>query len=204
MKIIFDFDYTLFNTSRFLDALYEEFSKHTINKDSFYKGLAGAYDKKHIFRPSHFLRTLVKDSRKPYKLLAEEFNSFCCSAHAYVYPDVIPFLHMLQKSHALFLLTFGNERFQRMKIEGAGLVPYFTRIVITENIIKDKETHAISSAEPTIFVDDNPVALAAAKRYAPHITTVRIKRMKGEHIHKPSASEVDYEITSLNELVKLL
>lgn len=204
MKIIFDFDYTLFNTSRFLDALYEKFSEHTIAKDVFHKELARAYDKKRIFRPSHFLRTLAKNSHKPYKLFTEEFNSFCCSVHAYVYSDVIPSLHILQKRHALFLLTFGDECFQRMKITGTKLVPYFTHMIITENIAKDKEARIISGTQPTIFVDDNPLALTAVKRYAPHIITIRIKREEGEHIHKPSSTWVDYEIKELAELTHII
>jgi len=200
MKIIFDFDYTLFDTSHFLDALCEKFSKYSISKDIFSKRLAGAYNKKHIFKPSLFLRTFIKDSHKPYNLLVDEFNSFCSSAHAHVYSDTIPLLRALQKSHALFLLTFGDKRFQQMKIKGAELAPYFTRIVVTENRIKDKEAHTISGAEPTIFVDDNPLALTAVKRYAPHIITVRIKREEGEHGDKSSGKGMDYEITSLNEL----
>ncbi|OGZ46064.1 MAG: hypothetical protein A3J54_02455 [Candidatus Ryanbacteria bacterium RIFCSPHIGHO2_02_FULL_45_13b] len=200
MKIIFDFDYTLFHTARFLDALCQKFSPYSINKDAFYGGLRGAYDKKHIFRPSHFLRTLAKDSHNQYNLLAEEFNSFCCSIDRYLYPDVVPFLRTLQKKHEFFLLTFGDKLFQNMKITGSGIIPYITRIIITENVTKDKEAYTISGVEPTIFVDDNPLALMAVKRYAPHIITVRMKREEGEHRDKSSGKEVDYEITSLTQL----
>lgn len=203
MNIIFDFDYTLFDTTRFLNALCEKFSRHAIDKDVFYKGLALAYDTKHIFRPSHFLRILAKDSHKPYKLLEEECNSFCSSLHAYVYPDVIPFLHMLQKNR-VFLLTFGDEKFQKIKIEGAGIVPYVKQIIITENVLKDKEAGKCSNGKEALFVDDNPLALTAVKRYAPHIITVRMKRVGGEHIHKPSGKGVDYEIKELSELIKFI
>src|SRR3990167_3394056 len=73
-------------------------------------------------------------------------------------------------------------------------------ICLQENLTKDKEAYTISGVEPTIFVDDNPLALMAVKRYAPHIITVRMKREEGEHRDKSSGKEVDYEITSLTQL----
>lgn len=203
MNIIFDFDYTLFNTARFLSALCEKFSGHGIDKDIFYKGLALAYGKKHVFRPDKFLRILAKYSDKPYKLLTEECNSFCPSLYMCLYPDVVPFLRTLQKNHT-FLLTFGDERFQKTRIGGTGIVPCFEQVIITENMLKDKEAEKLSNGKESLFVDDNPLALTAVKRYAPHIITVRMKREGGEYIHKPGGMGVDHEIKELSELIEFL
>lgn len=187
-----------------MNGLCEAFSAYNISKEMFYKGLAGAYDQEHIFRPSHFFRTLTKDIHIPNELFKKQLSSFCCSLYEYTYPDTLPFLRAIQPNHTPLLLTFGDKRFQRMKIEGAGFIPYFARVVVTNNITKDKEASELSGVEPTVYVDDNPVALTAAKRYAPHIVTVRIKRKEGEHMDKPSSKWVDYEITELAQLGKII
>ena len=205
MKLIFDFDHTLFDTSRFLAALSENFAALGISESTFYKALTAAYNAERMFIPSRFLYALTENQNSSYKLFEKQLISFCGSLNKYVYLDAIPFLQTVQQSHHTpVLLTFGHEQFQRMKIEGAGLVPYFERVIVTDNIAKDEEVEKLSGGKQTIFVDDNPVALAAVKRYAPHIVTVRMRRSDGEHTNEPSGQGVDYEIQNLNELQEIL
>lgn len=205
MNIIFDFDHTLFDTSRFLTALSENFATRGISKSTFYKALTIAYDAKHMFQPSHFLYALAESKNSSYKLFEKQLISFCGSLNTYVYPDVISFLQTIQQSnHTFLLLTFGDEQFQRMKIEGAGLVPYFERVIVTDNVAKDEEVEKLSSGKQTMFIDDNPVALMAVKRHAPHIVTVRTRRSDGEYVNVSIKKGIDYEIQNLNELQKLI
>ena len=84
------------------------------------------------------------------------------------------------------------------------LVKYFDKIVITQNLYKDKEVSDLSEGKPTVFVEDNPMALSAVKKYAPHIVTVRINRGAGRYTKEISGEGIDYEVKELSEIEDIL
>ena len=92
-----------------------------------------------------------------------------------------------------------------MKLAGCGkATKYFDKVLITQNLNKDKEASDLSEGNPTIFVEDNPLALSATKKIAPHITTIRINRGVGRYMDEPSESGIDYDVTSLKEVEKII
>ena len=81
----------------------------------------------------------------------------------FLYADVPMFLEQTYKTHSLTLLTYGEDRFQRMKIAGTRIEKFFQGVIVTKDITKVEEVGTIISDELALFVEDNPYALEAVK-----------------------------------------
>ncbi|TSC78324.1 MAG: hypothetical protein G01um101429_850 [Parcubacteria group bacterium Gr01-1014_29] len=150
------------------------------------------------------MELVAKRSNVPFLHLEQALNAIISGAKEFLYHDVIAFLQTAQGDHLLSILTFGDDRFQRMKVAGTGISWYFQNIVVTQDIQKAVDAEVLACGASALFVDDNPRALEAVKTRLPHITTVRMRRGHGRYTDEPSGGGVDHEITDLNELMKLL
>ncbi len=158
MLYIFDFDYTLFDTTRFkrdlagnLGLSYEDFciiyNKHF------------AKQKMHYDIAEH-LRIIEEERQlcfRDFKKLLEKVVKHFSSCPSYLYPEALPALENLKsQEHSLHLVSFGNRDYQKYKIENSGIKKYFDRIRITE----DPKEKDINGWEPdkhdtVIIVNDN-------------------------------------------------
>ncbi|MCK4781571.1 HAD hydrolase-like protein [Candidatus Parcubacteria bacterium] len=157
MKIIFDFDHTLFETEKF--------------------------------------RKVIK------KNLEKGLNQSC----QFLYPDVIPLLRKVKKNFELFILSFGEEKFQKKKIQNSKIAHYFKKIVVTPNIAKMEGMKKILKKQETaIFIDDNPQALLETKKFFPNLITIRMNRGEGRYFQKPNNKKIDYCVKNLKEFEAIL
>lgn len=201
--IIFDFDNTLFYEDPFAAKIRADFGACGIPQDVYNATKAGAYEGE-IWRQFRHMDLMAAHSRVPLRYLQDALDSIVNAAHTFLYPDVMPFLQQMHETHPMAILTFGDEKFQRMKIDGAGISGFFQDIIVTRNAWKDMDANMLSKGEPALFVEDNPRALEAVKARSPHITAVRMRRGHGKYADMPSGNAVNYEITGLHELIKLL
>ena|SRR3989344_1130036 len=199
MKLIFDFDNTLFYEDPFAVQIRTGFAVCGVPEDIYQATRKEAFEGE-VWRQFRHMERMAAQSCIPIEHLEHALDRIIRRAHIFLYPDVAPFLQQTYNTHPMSLLTFGDSKFQCMKIEGAGISGFFQDIIVTENIRKDTDAHMLSKGEPALFVEDNPHALEAVKAHAPHIITVRMRRGHGKYADKPSGNGVDYEITSLNEL----
>jgi len=206
MKIIFDFDHTLFSTKRFYFFMKKIFREAGIDERLFQetfeksKGKGILYNRKRQFnliirnRPEINLEFLQKKSEKALK----ETNRF-------LYPDVLPALENFKKEYNLYLLSYGKDKFQEDKIEKSKIKKYFKEIYITRDINKTSVLERfLEKKEKALFVDDNPEALSKIKKKFPKIITVRISRGKGKYKNYPDNPEIDFSVKTLKELEKIL
>lgn len=203
MNIIFDFDNTLFHEKPFVESIRRDFGACGIPGDIFTEAAAEAYEGE-VWRQFQHMNILAEWCDISIDDLTRALDAILSRAHTFLYPDVHAFLQQTHKTYSLSILSFGDEKFQRMKIDGAGIAGFFRDIIITQNIRKDIDANLLSNGEPALFVEDNPRALEAVKAHAPHITTVRMRRGHGKYADKPSGNGIDYEIKELSELIKLI
>jgi len=205
MKIIFDFDHTLFSAKRFYNALENNFQKIGINKKLFKETFEKAAKERPYNPEKQFQLIIEHNPEVSLKLLRENFKNVLHRANTFLYPDVEKFFKKTEKNIDLFLVSYGDKKFQRAKIENTGIVPFFEKIIITSDINKVSVLKKLlKKNEKAIFVDDNPETLSAVKKEFPQIITVRMKRKEGKYQKEKDNPNIDFSINNLKELEKIL
>jgi len=211
MTVFFDFDDTLFNTKRFSLAMVEAaLVPCGVSWKEFLDGReqlrrihsAGAQ----YYSLSEHLRILFRGDLDK-ALSAEESIYAFVREHAreFVFPDVIEFFTS-NHSGRFLLATFGEERFQRAKVEGSGISPYLEELFFTDAVEKEEVICAfietLDPHETFIFVEDKASVVLAVKRLCPRAHCVRIKRTDGRYLDDPTPENC-HEISTLLELKEL-
>lgn len=205
MKIISDFDYTLFDTARLKRSIQAIFSKYGVDEELFARTLEASRGEGRDWKPERQFEILKAEEAANTEQIRKEMDALLKVTHKFLYKDTIPFLERGKISHSFALVTYGEDSFQNAKIDGLGDASrYFEKIIITGNIYKDKEVSDLAGGAPAIFLEDNPLALRAAKACAPHVVTVRMNRGEGRYAGEMSGEGVDYEVNALNELDDLV
>jgi len=206
MKLIFDFDHTLFSAKKLYFALKEAFLKLGVEENLFQetfeksKGVGRDYKPEKQFKLIHKTRPEIKIGK-----LKKSFEKILKAAPKFLYNDVLGFLKKWSKEADFILLSYGEEKFQKLKIENSGIKKYFKRVIITRDIDKSKPFKKLfSENKKIIFVEDNPQALSKTKTSFSQIITVRINRGEGKYYQEPDNSQIDFSIKNLKELDKIL
>lgn len=206
MKIIFDFDYTLFDTRKFKLSFQKAFEKLGADKELFFQTYKNSKIEG-IYNPQiHF--KLIKQAKPDISIrkLEKALNDVLKETSKFLYPDTLSFLEKWQGKVDLFLLSSGQDRFQRKKIENSSIQGFFKEVFTSQEIInKASFLKNISGiGEKTFFIDDRPEALSKIKQSFPKIITVRMSRRGGKYITEPASPQIDFLIKTLKELEKLM
>lgn len=206
MKILLDFDYTMLNTDLLREAIFAAFYAHGVNRELFLETLEESRGNGRDWKPERQFAILEARGVGDITFLRQNFEAVLAGCRTFLFEDTMPFLEKAKKDHKLCIISYGEDSFQDAKFQGCGslFLDYFDPIVITQNIAKDKEAGELAGSDEAMFVEDNPLALRAAKKYAPHIVTVRINRGVGRYAREPSGEGVDYEVKDLREVEELI
>jgi FMN phosphatase YigB (HAD superfamily) len=212
MKLIFDFDHTLFSAKKLYSAFKEAFLKLGVEENLFQETFEESKGRGRDYKPEKQFK-LIHKTRPEIKIgkLKEAFEKILKAAPKFLYNDVLGFLKKWSKEADFILLSYGEEKFQRKKIEASKVRRYFRKILITRDIEKSKPFRKVFTRSPRgrvpekiIFVEDNPQALSKTKTSFPQIVTVRINRGEGKYCQKPNNHQIDFSIKNLKELDKIL
>lgn len=197
MIYITDFDYTLFDTSALVDHLASEFARFGIAPDQFHTAVAevkkelGYYDyKKH-------LEKIVFG--KDYEDALEVVDSVLSRASEYLYPDALPFLQRTHAAgHSIYVLTFGEDDWQRKKIIGTQIDGFVQ--VHTTTGSKVEALHSIGEhGQPMVLVEDSGPNIDSIKAAYPNVTAVWVRRPNGKYRNEP-CHLADHEVADLSAL----
>lgn len=206
MKIIFDFDHTLFSVKNFYEVFENEFQKIGVSKKLFKETFEKAKEGEKPYNPEKQFQLIVQ--KKPeisFKEFKENFEKVLSNANDFLYPDVEPFLQKIENKFDLFLLSYGEDKFQREKIEKSGIAQFFKKVFITPDINKVSTFKRIlRKNEKVIFVDDNPAALSAIKKKFPKVITIRMNRGEGRYKKEKNNQNINFTVKNLKELEKIL
>lgn len=208
--IIFDWDDTLFETSKFIKNIKCDFSRRfKISEEDFTKAYQKSYDEKKCWQLEKFARELKKIIPGiKQKMILTEWNAWLTQAKKFVYPDVRPFFDKLEKrgDTKKILISFGQKKFQWQKIENSGLKFFFDKIIIdSTDVAKEKIiTRIFKNREPGVevfFVEDKGSGVEVVKKNNPGINSVWIKRASGRYLWQKC--QADFTIKNLRELEKV-
>lgn len=206
MKIIFDFDHTLFSVKNFYEAFENEFQKIGVSKNLFKETFEKAKEGEKPYNPKKQFQLIVqKKSEISLKEIKKNFEKILSNANNFLYPDVEPFLKKIENEFDLFLISYGDKEFQKEKIEKSGIAQFFKKVFVTPDINKVSTFKRIlRKNEKVIFVDDNPAALSAIKEKFPKVITIRMNRGEGRYKKEKSNQNIDFTVKNLKELEKIL
>ncbi len=173
MKFVFDLDYTLLDTVKFKEALADAVTSCGVSRERYeetYQAIVRREGKVYDYDPDVHLSALKDDLSDPAALAdaRRRIAGVLASTEKYLYPGAAELLRELRKHGArLELLTLGNEKWQRAKVEHSGLARLFDVIMATE---KEKKGIMAGLAEPgerVMVVNDNGAEIKEMMAQAP-------------------------------------
>ncbi len=162
MTVVFDLDYTLYDTVALREDILEELVAFGYGREQAEETFTAARRATpsgtgfYVPELHAALLTSLRTDLASEKRITDLIISRAEGGARFLYPGVLDMLmHLRQRGHRLTLLTLGDDRWQRAKADGAGLSSMFDRIVTTTD---DKETVLFSLKgvdAQTVVVNDN-------------------------------------------------
>jgi FMN phosphatase YigB (HAD superfamily) len=207
MKIIFDFDHTLFSTKKLYLEARNYFSSLSVSKEVFDESFKESKKGGKAYKPQNLFEIIhrknpeisIDEMEKASREIADKFSDF-------IYPDVKSFLEEFKKND-LYIISYGGEdgSFSRGKIRKSGIRDYFKKVFITKNNSKvNALSKIIDEGEKAVFVDDCPEVLFEVKNSFPEVTTVRINRGEGRYKDQQGVKGIDFSVKNCEELKSIL
>jgi len=139
------------------------------------------------------------------KKVKDIMNTFYSDVSRYLFPGTEEFLSRFKKEY-LYLLTFGGETYQRMKIEKSGIGKYFREIIVAKGNKLDeievvRKRDGIPSDEEIIFSDNRCEYFTGAKERG--IIGIHLKRPGDKYSLNP-CGECEYRVSDFEELSRLI
>jgi len=138
MKIFVDFDNTIFDTRhQFLDDFFDIFYKYGVSREVFEETLPHfsktALQTGRCYSPLEHIKTIKKTMGQNIgeKSFLQEMAIFLEDLEEYVFEDFYAFVNQYDKED-LILLSYGENEFQKQKINGSGVSQFFEDIIITQ------------------------------------------------------------------------
>lgn len=178
MLIILDFDYTLFDTARFKDALVAALEKCGPTREEVlqsYSDVVNRPGKGYDYDPDVQLELLSARLTCPTAEVRADLDAVARRAGDFVYLGATDFLKSLRaRGHRLVLLTLGNDVWQRLKVRNSGLEPLLDAY---ETTITDKAVALwrLTMGGNAVIINDNGSEVAAMRHEVPGLAYI-IKR----------------------------
>ncbi|MCX6761496.1 MAG: hypothetical protein NTY33_01435 [Candidatus Moranbacteria bacterium] len=212
MKIFIDFDDVIFNTGKFKeDFLNKVFIRNGATKADFTKTYYHFFKKNgqvdRYYDPKKQLKALGKKDYIRGDKLEKDFHIFMKNLKKYVFGDVAYFLKKISKRD-LFLISYGDPLFQKMKIEGTHTSKLFGEVILgkfrkMDLISNVVEKHKLSQNDKIIVIDDLPKHLKKTKALKERLITFHLRRSEGRYKNL-TCKYADYEVKNLKEIIGII
>jgi len=215
--VLFDLDDTLYDEEQFVEGGFKVVSqyiseKYGVDKNTFYQALLDVLRKEgrgHTFdialkKFGLYKKDLIPKLVKIYREHNPQLSLF---------PDTLAVLSRLKKNYKLGLITGGNEKVQRKKVQVLGIKDFFDIVIFTHKYGEGKQKPnpfpyqkalqkwGIKPKEAVYVGDDPNQDFIGAKRLGMY--TIRVLRGKYKNTKLDRMLEADYESKNLREISDL-
>jgi len=204
MKIFFDFDDCLFDTKAFLNGLQDIFEVSGVPQELFRESYGeirnGFLVSGLCYSIEAHIEKLRPRSSFDKNVLYKNMETYLTDTSKFLFPDVKNFFALMKKSgYQMFILSFGNERFQSAKIAGTGITLYIEKSIITDTDKAAALQKEIDADDKNIwFFDDRVYFIENVKQAFPNVGTVCVRRKQGRYDEEPNKL-CDFVVKDLNE-----
>jgi FMN phosphatase YigB (HAD superfamily) len=214
MKILVDFDRTVYDTDLLIADSLKLVERKGINPKEWQDSWSKSYNGSGVEAEQHY--SIWKHLEK-YKQTGEidsedflrEYAELIGLGSKYIFPDAVDFLKDMKMVGELILITYGDEKFQSWKIEGAGVGHLYDKIKMVPKlkIVPKRKagniSELISGDERAVFVDDWAEEIDEMKEYHPQVVSVHIRRPGTKHSAEDSKL-ADFEAQDLKEAGQII
>lgn len=209
MKIVLDFDDTVFNTHQMMGDFVKISEKAGFTEDEFWTAYQKCKEKVKDLDIKVLADLLYKDIIRTTPLLKKEeiikgWNSVLVKADNFIYHDFFDLADSFDKKD-LTLLSFGATEFQKEKIERSKIDSLLNEIIITkaDKVNDFKNITQKYGDEKIFFIEDKADQIDQIKKEFPQIITFKMERSQGGHI-KTRSELTDYIVKDLDEVRKII
>lgn len=211
VKIFVDFDDVLLNTKKFREDYIKTFKANNVPLEVFNKYYYDYPVKKRNGRiikydSDEHLEIITEKEKIKTARLRSDIKKLIKKISKYIFPDVENFLRSFKKN-SLYLVSYGDTRFQKNKIKNSGLKQYFEKIIIIDKLKASSIKKIIEKnkfrKEKMFFIDDRVEQIGDVKRKIPEIITIFMKRKESRH-HDKKTKYCDYVAKNLIEAKKII
>ena len=178
--IIWDFDYTLFETAKMKDTIRQAVDACGIEVDTFNETYRETFKRNGDYSPDYHFQLLgerimdmqlAQDARS-------EFDNIIANAGDFLFPGAIELLDRLNASgvHQV-LLTLGNHEYQGAKVDNCGLNEIMDEVHIVDDN-KDKWLAGFKTGGEIIVINDNGGEVLAMQKACPQHRYILVKGPK--------------------------
>ncbi len=168
-EVILDFDYTLFDTKAFKQALAGSLKVFGVAAPLFFKFYPQAivkHDQQYSYSVSVHLR-LLRRLRPQLNLVTGKklINKIVSDCAKYLYPETKQFLtNLRQADFKLILATRGDKQWQGHKVTCSGIRPFFSQVLISPTLKVLALKEFTKNFDEVFFVSDHAGELAHIKQ----------------------------------------
>ena len=201
MIYVFDLDFTLFDTGKFLTCLPKAMGVapcvFSATREKYFPEILfsrqySGYEHINYLKKDGY----IKDSARARKNIAALFKTI----DQYVYPGADELLKRLKKpENRLVLLTFGNIRWQKAKTANIRIRKYFNKIIWTDKRKDLALAFLKKQKEPAFIINDNARENLAIKKKLGG--RARVILVKSSHSRNAKHNMKEY---SFNQILRIL
>ena len=205
--IIIDFDDTLFDTQKFKKELSFCLLDVGIDEKMFWQTYAEA----RILSDGNFSysfkrhASILEKEGFDYKQVLDNLNKVKEKINNFLFEDAIYFLESLKESKQdLYLLSLGDENFQKLKVEECGIAKYFKKVFFLgkDKELIVKEIFQENKDSNVFFINDKIEESQKIKKDFPNINVILKQAVTlTEEEYKNSGLKYFLDLTSIKEYV---
>lgn len=192
-----DFDDTLFDTNSFKKELNKILEQNGLDKSCYAVNYKDGKDEQHLLNIRNLFKYLSNKENIPLENLINPLEKLFSKLPEFVHKDSIDFLNYLKsKGNKTYILTWGDQEFQREKVFSSKLNEFVDGVIYTEKLKYQLENIDYKNS---FFIDDSVRDLtglynAGAKK------VIRIKRKNGKNSNEILNIKDIPEFETLNQL----
>lgn len=181
MKLIFDFDHTVFDMTEMHKSLKDSVVGLGVSKEHYQDAYNDVTQWK-MFTLSDFSQRISRDAGVDAQQIERAFDSVAKESFLYIYDDVESHFERLKTAgHKIYLLSWGDADWQEKKIKESGLMKHCEEVVSIPEIKASYIREKHPESDCLVLIDDRPAELKAVLKHEPHMKVIRVRRENGKY-----------------------
>lgn len=199
--ILFDIDYTLYNTQGFreflADKLEEDFNVASEKWLEVYEKHKATLKNRSDFRPDKFLQLISQETGIPYTKLRKYYYKDTIHK-AVIFEEVEEILEKLSKGYKLGIFSEGFKRYQKQKLKKGKIDQHFDPDFLFIHRRKLRPSALKTLPEGSLVIDDKAEVVEVINKLPNKVEAIWLNRInKDKHPHAKT-------IHTLNEILPLI